>query len=498
MLKLLKAEAEAEIARRLLAQRKILNFTQYTFPKYIADPFHVRMAEALDKVVLGEEKRLMIFAPPQHGKSEQVSIRLPAFWLGSHPELPVILTSYGGALAFRNSRAARGVVESPEYQQVFPDVQTDPRSRAVDSWKIHKHKGFVVAAGVGGPITGHGAGLGIIDDPVQSWAQAQSDTFRDSVWEWYQGTFRTRIWEEGAIVLIMTRWHQDDLAGRILEEQKDDWTVLHFPAMCDDPVNDLLGRKEDAPLSPTRYSFEELERIRSDVGPTVWTAEYQGRPAPPEGSFFAVDQITYLKSEPGEFDKIVRYWDLAATEAKMGRNPDYTVGTLMSKEENKYTWRDIVRGRWLPDRIEREVLQTAIRDRAKYGLGVQIRIEEEPGAAGKHLIARYVALLAGFDVAGVRASGSKTVRAQPMSAQMEAGNMQMVIAPWNNDAVIELRFFPAGMKDDIVDSGSGAFNELSLGPKWRKIEFAHLGMRKDAEEEKTAGEADGSEGSSAP
>jgi len=480
---LVAAQAKAEKARRILASRRILNFTQFTFPRYTADPFHVSLAQAIDRVVDGELKRLMVFAPPQHGKSELVSTRLPPFWLGRHPDLPVILTSYGGALAFRNSRAARGVVEEPSYGQIFPSIRTDPNSRAVDRWKIDRHRGFVVAAGVGGPITGHGAGIGIIDDPVQSWAQAQSSTFRDSVWEWYQGTFRTRIWEGGAIVLIMTRWHQDDLAGRLLLDQGADWTVLHYPAVCDDPDNDPLGRREGEPLSPSRYSIEELESIKEDVGPSVWTAEYQGRPAPPEGAFFKVDLIQWVMDMPPDPTKVVRYWDLAATEKKMGRDPDYTVGSLWSQDGHMFTFRDIVRGQWRPKEVESQVLQTTLLDHRKYGDKYTIVIEEEPGAAGKHLVDHYTSLLAGFNIKSERASGSKPVRAQPLSAQVEAKHVQWVIAPWNNDAMTEFRFFPVGLKDDIVDSSAGAFNELARGPRWKKISFLSLGKKIHAEEE---------------
>lgn len=467
---------QVELARRILATRKMLHFTKFTFPKYLSDPFHQAVASALDEVVAHKIQRLMIFAPPQHGKSELVSTRLPAFWLAQNPDLPVILTSYGGSLAFRNSRSARTVVESEEFRTLFPEIRTDPDSRAVDRWKVHHHRGFVVAAGVGGPITGHGAGLGIIDDPVQSWAQAQSETFRDSVWEWFRGTFRTRIWEGGSIVLIMTRWHQDDLAGRILSEQREQWKVLHFPAVCDDEVHDVLGRKEGEPLSPTRFSKLELDAIRADVGPSVWTAEYQGRPAPPEGSFFQVESIDYLQEEPEEFEAIVRYWDLAATEAKMGRDPDYTVGYLMGKKKNDFVSVDVLRARLSPLTVKEEVVKAAYRDRAKYGQGIKIRIEQEPGSAGKSLVAEYVALLAGFDVKGIPATGQKTVRAQPWASQVEAGHVKFVIANWNNPAIDELRYFPSGVHDDIVDAGSGAFNELALGPKWRVTKFLHLGL----------------------
>jgi predicted phage terminase large subunit-like protein len=246
-----------------------------------------------------------------------------------------------------------------------------------------------------------------------------------------------------------------------------------------------LGREEGEPLSPSRYSREELDKIREDVGPSVWTAEYQGRPAPPEGAFFKVDLINWIEHPPDKPDAVVRYWDLAATEAKMGRNPDYTVGALWSKDKHMYTFRDVVRGQWRPADVEAHVLQTSILDHRVYGEKYTIVIEEEPGAAGKHLIDHYTSLLAGFNVKAQRASGSKPVRAQPLSAQVEADHVQWVVAPWNNDAMTEFRFFPVGLKDDIVDSSAGAFNELAQGPRWKKIPFLSLGMKIDAEEERT-------------
>lgn len=473
--------AEAEMARRALAARHILDFTTYTFPTYRADPFHDHLASHLDLVVRGEIKRLMIFAPPQHGKSELVSIRLPPFWLGRRPDEPVILTSYGGSLAFRNSRAARTVLESEEFAKIFDGIRTNPDSRAVDRWSLYGHRGFCVAAGVGGPITGHGAGLGIIDDPVQSWAQAQSQTFRDSVYEWYKGTFRTRIWEGGSIVLIMTRWHEDDLAGRLLHDDQDSWTMLRYPATSEGEDRDPLGRERGMPLSPSRYSVEELKSLEHDVGPQVWMAEYQGTPTPPDGTFFDANRIEFIDHAPDDFEAVVRYWDLAATEEKMGRDPDYTVGFLMGKSGKRFVCADVVRGRWAPARVEDEVVQTAFRDTTKYGSGVKVRIEEEPGASGKSLIAHYVTLLAGFDVAGTRGSGNKMVKAQPFSAQVSNGGVDVVIANWNDPFMDEMRYFPVGAHDDMIDAASGAFNELTLGPKWRSIKFLHLGMKREAD-----------------
>ena len=205
--------------RREQARRGLLPFTNYTHPNYTADPMHVCLAEALDAVVQGEITKLMVFAPPQHGKSELTSRRLPAYWLGRRPDDPVILTSYAGALAVRHSRDARAIVEGPEFADLFPDITTDPASRAVDYWRIAGRRGYLLASGVAGPMTGSGAALGIIDDPFANWAEAHSPVARDRVYDWYRGAFRTRVWERGAIILVMTRWHEDDLAGRLLRNR---------------------------------------------------------------------------------------------------------------------------------------------------------------------------------------------------------------------------------------------------------------------------------------
>src|SRR5262249_2639319 len=155
-------------------------------------------------------------APPQHGKSQLVSIHLPACWLGRRPDDPIIFSSYAASLAESKSRQARRIVESDEFARLFPGITTSRESRAVNNWEISGHRGGMLAVGVGGPVTGHGGMLGIIDDPLENWEQAQSETIREKLWEWWRTTFRPRIWEGGSIVLVMTRWHEDDLAGRLL------------------------------------------------------------------------------------------------------------------------------------------------------------------------------------------------------------------------------------------------------------------------------------------
>jgi predicted phage terminase large subunit-like protein len=294
-------EAAEEYRDRKRARVSLEAFTRYTYPRYTADPFHSLLAEALDRVVSGGLTRLMVFAPPQHGKSELVSVRLPAYWLARRPDDPVILASYGADLADDKARQARQIVESDAFANLFPAVTTRKDSRAVAMWHLNGSRGYMRAVGVGGPIMGHGARLGIIDDPFENWQQAQSPTIRNKVWDWWRGTFRTRIWEGGSVILVMSRWHQDDLAGRLLKEQGNEWTVLRLDAVCETQserdlsnrqlglspgLPDPLGRAPGAPLSPSRYSAEALAGIRRDVGSLVWAAQYKGVPSTPEGNHY--------------------------------------------------------------------------------------------------------------------------------------------------------------------------------------------------------------------
>lgn len=438
----------------------------------MAEPFHELLADTLDRVIAGSVRRLMIFAPPQSGKSELASVRMPAFWLGKRPDDPIILTSYAANLAFTKSRQARAVVESSEYQNLF-ETRTNPTSRAVDNWTIAGHRGGLVAAGVGGPITGWGALLGIVDDPFENWAQAQSTRIRDNVWDWYRSTFRTRIWQEGAIILIMTRWHEDDLAGRLLEQDADQWTVLRLPALAETqderdenaarlglPVGqlDLLGRQPGAPLCPLRFSADALEEIRQDVGSYVWFAEYQGSPRAMEGNRFKRGWFEILREPPARFSKLIRYWDKGGTAGSGA----YTAGVLMGVVGGLYYVLDVVRGQWSSGERETTIKQTAQVDKAKWG-NVQTWIEQEPGSGGKESAENTIRNLTGFAVFADRVSGSKEVRAEPFAAQAEAGNVKLLDGTWNYQYLEELTAFPNSVYKDQVDGSSGSFNKLATG-----------------------------------
>ncbi|GAB4528454.1 MAG: phage terminase large subunit [Anaerolineae bacterium] len=469
--------ATEELYARRQARNNLIDFTTYTYPNYKPEPVHDLIAEYLDGVVAGDITRLMIVAPPQHGKSELVSVRLPAFWLGKRPNDPIILTSYGARLAENKSRQARDIIESPDYAALFgalspQDVPVDMRqdSRAVNEWRLANHRGGMIAAGAGGPITGHGAMLGIIDDPFENWEQAQSLTYRNRVDEWFRGTFRTRIWEGGAIVLIMTRWHEDDLVGRLLARQGDKWEILRLPALAEtqqerDDNNrrmglgvglpDPLGREPGEPLAPKRFSEPALQEIKIDVGGMVWGAEYQGAPRAPEGNRIKRAWLTIVEASPAQ-GKRIRYWDKAGTDG----GGAYTAGVLVNKAPDGLIYiEDVVRGQWEAGTREKTIRQTAEDDQARYG-HVTIYVEQEPGSSGKEAADFTIRNLAGFTVRKDPPSGSKDVRLEPFIAQAEAGNVRLVRGHWNADYIEELTLIPNSKYRDQADATSGAINKL--------------------------------------
>jgi predicted phage terminase large subunit-like protein len=448
-----------------------LHFTSYTFPAYRADPVHALIAATLDRVVAGEIQRLMIFAPPQHGKSELVSVRLPAYWLARRPDDPLILASYGADLAYNHSGQARQVLEGAEFATLFPGIRTRRDSRAVNHWRLAGQRGGLLAVGVGGPITGHGARLGIIDDPFENWEQAQSETWRARVWEWYRTTFRTRIWEQGAIILIMTRWHEDDLAGRLLHEHAGQYTVLRLPALAESQAErdannarlglgagdaDPLARAPGDPLAPSRFSQAALASLRNDVGGLGWAAEYQGVPTALEGTLFRRQWLPIVDAAPAAARR-VRYWDKGGTEG----GGDFSVGTLMNRSpEGVFIVENVVRGQWSSHQRNEVMAQTAQLD-GQRPTPVTIWVEQEGGSGGKESAEATVRLLAGYNVHTETVTGSKTTRAQPFAAQCEAGNVRLLRGDWNAAYLDELTSFPFGRHDDQVDASSGAFAKLA-------------------------------------
>ena len=265
---------EEEKIKRILAQKSLKHFVLYNFDDYKVNWHHEIIFEKLEAAEKGEIKRLMIFMPPRHGKSEIGSIQYPAWLMGRNKDRNIIEASYSGDLATDFGRQTRNLIKSKKYQNIFPGVNLAEDSEAKGKWNTNG-RGAYNAVGVGGATTGKGADFLIIDDPIKNRQDAESDTIRENVWNWYRSTARTRLSPGGVIVIILTRWHDDDLAGRILERNADQWDIIKFPAIAEE---DEKYRKKGEALWADFFTKEILEETQEDIGTYEWSALYQQNP----------------------------------------------------------------------------------------------------------------------------------------------------------------------------------------------------------------------------
>ena len=293
-------QVKEEKARRIL-QNDFTKFKHRLFKRYQhADHLDI-LDEALEQVTRyietgGKEGigRLIVEMPPRHGKTLTVSRLFPTWHLGRNPDHRIMLVSYGHTLAHKNSRLARNLMRSPWQKTIFPDVELATDSAAADAWDIKDNEGGCDALGITGGATGKGAHALIIDDPIKNRLEAASEVYRERVWDAYINDLYTRLEPGGAIIVMMTRWDKDDLAGRLLDQQKQDpesdqWIRIRLPAIAEE--DDLLGRSPGQALWEWRYPLETLDNIRKAVGAYVWAALYQQRPQPRTGGVFKWEHI---------------------------------------------------------------------------------------------------------------------------------------------------------------------------------------------------------------
>jgi len=417
--------------RAALARRSLLRFTEYTNPQYQRAQHHAQIAAKLEAVERGEIDRLMIFMPPRHGKSELASKRFPAWCLGRDPSRQIIAASYNSDLANDFGRNVRNIVAEPEFGQVFPGVGLASDSQAANRMNTN-HGGAYVAAGVGTAVTGRGAHIALIDDPFKDREEADSERRRNTVWDWYRSTLYTRLMPSGAIVLIQTRWHEDDLAGRLLEHEAGQWDVLELPA-----VNDA-----GEALWPEWYDKAALDRIKATIGPREWSALYQQKPQPDDGTFFQREWFQTWGKLPA-----LRYYgtsDYAVTDG----GGDYTVHRIWGIASNGDVYRvDGYRAqdtsdKWIEAKLdlvakykplcwfgEGGVIQKAIEPMLRRRMrerNVHCRIEWMPSVADKPTRAR--------------------------SFQAMAATQRVFFEPGAD--IAEFLVFPAGKHDDDVDTAS--------------------------------------------
>src|ERR1700729_448027 len=279
-------QALQEAVREELSRRNLLDFCERMDTSYERARHLELLAEKLEALERRDIRRLIVAMPRRHGKSRMCSQLFPAWRLGRRSDKSIVLASYGSELAEQNSRRVRELVGDERYP--FVDATVSAESRAVNRWQTNAG-GVVIAAGVGSALTGFGADAMIVDDPIADRASAESPAIRESTWSWFQDVARTRLHAGAIQLLIATRWHEDDPAGRILNsEMAGEWEVLNLPAICD-AENDPLGRAIGEPLWPERYPVSELPSVeRGEISSRSFAALYQQRPVPAEGHIFKV------------------------------------------------------------------------------------------------------------------------------------------------------------------------------------------------------------------
>lgn len=418
---------------------------------------HQALIAELEALAAGENDRLMLLMPPGSAKSTYASVIFPPWWFARAPESNVIAACHTADLASHFGRRARNLAAEHATRLGFTLARD---SRAAASWSTDKG-GTYYAVGVHGPITGRRADLVLIDDPVKSQAEADSATNRAHVWQWYQSDLVSRLKPGGKIVLVMTRWHEDDLGGRLLAAQAaggDRWRTLRLPALAED--HDPLGRLPGDALWPDWESAGDLARKRMIIGERAWSALYQQTPRPGEGLLFRTETITILDAMPALTAR-VRAWDLAASLPAPGRDPDWTVGLRLARDaDGRFIIDDIKRLQGGPYEVEQAIVACARED----GAATPVLLPQDPGQAGRAQVLYLTRKLAGYNVIASPESGAKLTRASPVAAQAAAGNLAILRAPFTHGFLDEARDFPAGSKDDQVDALSRAFAHLTLSP----------------------------------
>lgn len=466
--------AMQELASRELAKRHLLAFIMRFEPQYEAGWFHKVLAETLmqflEDVVAKKSPRLLLTVPPRHGKSMQASQYFPAFGLGLHPWLEFINCSYAQSLQMDFSRKIQEIVRSPDFSLLFDGLRIMKNNESVERWGLadktgRRTGGGVLAAGVGGPITGRGAHILLIDDPVKNREEAESITVREATKAWYSSTAYTRLAPGGGVLVIQTRWHDDDLSGWLLREMEeaqkeaielgewpedsDKWKHLDFPAIA---THDEKYRKKGEALHPERYPIGALKKIRKTLAPRDWAALYQQNPQVEEGAYFSKNMIRYYKHNPPKYLDIYAAGDLAISKKE---HADYTVFLVAGVDENENIYMlDSYKGRWNADEIIDVIFDIHRKWKPRrFGLekghismamdsALQMRIK-----AAKMYDLQVEALPPG--------KADKELRARSIQGLMAFGKVHWPDgALWVDDFLNEMLRFPNGVKDDCVDAAA--------------------------------------------
>lgn len=469
-----------ENVKRALRRQDFLEYVIGSFPNYQPGWVHQDLARRLEQfaedVLTGRNPRLIIQMPPRHGKSFLFSERFPTWFISKNPEKNIIVSSYSADLAQSFSKKALDLAQSDYNRDLFPSLRFDDKRQAMDNWGTDKGGGYK-SVGVGGSLTGHGADILIIDDPVKDWSEAISARTRDKVWEWWTSTAYTRLMPASGVLVIMTRWHEDDLVGRLLGESEeikqerelvdaedladdgDDWEVISYPAIA---LEDELHRKKGEALHEERYPLKKLNRIRASVGERVWTALYQQNPRPDGGRY--IDRNWFNIIPPAQTPKGLRWvraWDLAVQAKKSN---DETASSLVAQDaEGNIFIKNQTAYRLVWGASKARIIGTAKLEKIPIGI-------EAVGAMDIAAQEIRDALYGVCIVRSLKVTQDKLTRALPWIDKAENGKVFLVDGDWVHPFLEQCEAFDpmqSVQRDDRIDSVSLAVSMLKQRRKPR-------------------------------
>lgn len=426
----------------------LIDFSIILDKNYKPNWHHEKISSALEKVESGEIKRLIIQMPPRHGKSQLASINFPAWYLGRNPDKEIITASYSADLATDFGSKTRDVVNDELYKEIFETrLKQDEQNKA--KWRTN-NKGSYTSVGVGGPLTGRGANILIIDDPIKNREEAESETIRKKVWDWYTSTAYTRLEKNGAIIVIMTRWHLDDLAGKLLDYEKsggEHWDIISFPAIAED---DESYRKKGEALWKNKYDIDALNNIKKNIGLYDWNALYQQNPIHADSQEFKQEWFKYFTDEDikGMDLDVYALVDLAISDKDSADNTSIQVIGKNRITPNIYKLEDLS-GRLDPAQVIEYLFHLKEKYKFKfrkagiesvgYQKSLMYFINEEQRRRQIY-----------FDVVELKAVSSKESRIRGLIPMYKNG----VIYHRNTDTDYEneLLTFPFGKHDDRIDA----------------------------------------------
>lgn len=449
------------------ARNSLAKFITYTKDDYDLQWYQQFICDKLDALLDGSlgKKKLMIFIGPQHGKSLISSRMFPAYTLGKNPNTRIGLCSYAQSLSSSFCMDSQHIIDSPEYGEVFNQtIIGQDVKRTQDYFETVGNSGYYKAVGVGGGLTGFSIDLGIVDDPFKDRQEARSQTIRNKVWSWYQDVFSTRLHNDSKQLLLFTRWHEDDLAGRLLEREPDEWEVIAIPTLKEatKPLAESIDipdpRKIDEALWESKHSAERIKKIRNN-SPTTFNSLYQQRPTAQEGNMLKREWFTEVERYNAMNYKTDIFIDGAYTS---NTSNDPTALMVVSYNKNEAV---IVNSTTVHLELY-ELLEYFPKYFQSHGLSKgKTRIWIEPKASGKSLVS--MLRNKGFnalEVPNKRVALGKISRVEDSAPSIQAGKVKMIKGSWNNSFIEECASFPNGTHDDQVDNLCYAIYEYFINP----------------------------------